>query len=199
MSVFRRFFEIKDSMTLNEIDRLMSERDRYARQVEEIRTEIGAKASCFSRDYKSIWCTGFKFDVEPDRAVFKKVDHRTYYPKKKGKEGRELAKRVEAIPNPTWVASALEVAGVYNTPFGVFMDGLTIYFASVCGSREAGWFAIIPWKEVDPDDLDHYKKTRTEGGHKNDLLEHLQWTPPAEWVEMREWQVDKALKASGGE
>ena len=97
------------------------------------------------------------------------------------------------MPVPAQVNTALSASGLNVGHFGCLTVGLTFYSPQICGSPAAGWFAVVPWMDVNPEDLETYKHEKVSCKGLDGNYEHLLWTPPAEWVEVKEWEVRKAM------
>lgn len=194
MSVYRRYFQIKDSATLTKIEEIWTVRDAYNKGLKNIKESIGADQT-FTYSRTGL-IAGFKFSGTPDLSVFKKVDTGCYYPKKSNKSGKAICAEISKLIPPERIGDALKVSGLF--PYfclageGTRM-GFRMYSASICGSDKAGWFAVVPWKDEDPAVIEQYKADRDAGIRCCFELDHLLWTPPAEWVEVKEWEVKKAM------
>lgn len=68
-----------------------------------------------------------------------------------------------------------------------------MHSACICGSDKAGWFASVPWRDEDPQVLAEYITERDAGTRGHGELDHLLWVPPPEWVEIKEWELKKAM------
>lgn len=185
---YLRYFDMKDGPTAQRLAELIALRDIYMAALNVIKNEIGADNIYTYQQGGRLCCFKFSKNPGPD---FKKMES-GFLPKKTTKSGKVLAERIAAIPVPPSVHSCLEVVGMGDGHW-CLQDGLTIYNASICGSPKAGWFAVIPWMDVDPKVLEQYRKDREAGTHGNGNYDHLLWTAPAEWVEVKEWEMKKAM------
>lgn len=189
MSVYRRYFQIKDEATLAKIDAIWLVRSVYRDGLEKIKAAIGSNAiHTYVRDGR---IAGFGFESTPDLAVFKKVDSGVYYPKKSNKAGKAICAEISKLKAADSLNAVLDSTGMHHN--FCMSEGLTFYSASICGSEKAGWFAVVPWKDEDPAVLEQYKADRDAGIRGCSELDHLLWTPPAEWVEVKEWECKKAM------
>lgn len=194
MNVYYRYFQIKDEATLAKIDVMFAARKAQSEGADKIKEQIGAKSVYFYSRGGSL--AGFGFDSTPDLAVFKKVENDIYYPKKSTKAGKDICAQISKLPKVEPIDDALKVSGLH--PFFCLSgeatrSGFRMHSASICGSDKAGWFAVVPWRDEDPKVLEEYKAERSAGTRGRSELDHLLWTPPAEWVEVKEWEMKKAL------
>lgn len=185
MTIYRRYFEIKDAKTLDAINEIMVVREEYLDALIVIQKEAGAdNAQTYNR---SLLFAGFGFDCNPDKEHWKKSKG-LWLPKLKSKEGRALNDRIESLTKPETFSALLKSHGLPTDFSDGIMEGLTLHYSSICGSKENGWFVSVPWKDVDPAEFD-----KEESSECPSLLLLLKWmTLPAEWVEVKEWQVLKA-------
>lgn len=191
MSVYRRYFAIKDAATLAAIDLLLSKKNFYRQALEAISKDVGAHEIYY--DQRNGDFAGFSFNGTPDKAHWRKVSGEVYYPKKGSKSGKALAVKIEAMPVPAQVNTALSDHGLDIGHFGCLTVGLKFYRPQICGSPSAGWFAVVPWMDVNPEDLETYKHEKVSCKRLDGNYDHLLWTPPIEWVEVKEWEVKKAM------
>ncbi|GAB3380871.1 hypothetical protein NCG89_00895 [Spongiibacter taiwanensis] len=193
MSVYYRYFKVLDAATTQAIESLVDQRNQYQQSIHEISKAVGASDTYFYD--RAHGFAGFGFSETPDKTLWRKIKGGDiFYPKKSSKAGKALANRIEALSRPKSVHTALSTAGIETGPFGVLMDGLRCYSATVCGSQKKGWFAVIPWMDIDPRLLEEYRAERASGISGNGNYEHLLWTPPEEWVEVKKWEVERAIE-----
>ncbi|MBN0977200.1 hypothetical protein JTY93_17285 [Pseudomonas hygromyciniae] len=53
------------------------------------------------------------------------------------------------------------------------------------------WCVSVPWKDIDPSRLEQYRADKAEGKRFNGELDALLWLPPADWQEVKSWQIEK--------
>lgn len=196
-TVYRRFFEIKDAATLARINELRDKRSAYNKQALDFTAEIGAETA-YTRSER---ISGFDFKSEPDLKVWKE-GRDGWVPRLNTKGGKAMQARIDDLNKrhePEPLDNALTIAGL-NPGFPVLLEqrnGRGVgYRVGICGfpGEAARWFAGVPWRDKDPAKLAEYKTQREgERHHWSSELDHLLWTPPAEWVEVKEWEVQKAL------
>lgn len=188
--IYRRYFRIKDAKTLEAIRQIRFNRDLYNIMLRAVIEKIGAENAWTNEEC----LTGFSFPKghEVDRRIFKPAGDNRWLPKKTVPEGKELWHTILSAPFPLSLRTALGEADLSTSRF-CLSDGGRIYGCTVCGHESVGWFAIVPWTDVDPADLEQYRKDRDEGSRGDGDLDHLLWTPPVEWDEVKEYVVDKAI------
>ena len=193
MSVYFRYFKILAAQPPPAIKALVDERAEYELAIKAIAKEVGANESFFY-DRRGEFA-GFGFEVSPDKAHWRKVKGgHIFYPKKSSPVGKALLKKIDQFQVPERINSALKLVGMEPGHFGVLSVGLAFYNPSICGSSKKGWFAVVPWMDVDPDKLEEYRRERSSGKAGSGNYDHLLWTPPAEWVEVKKWEVERAIE-----
>ncbi|MNN39727.1 hypothetical protein D3C81_1537750 [compost metagenome] len=61
------------------------------------------------------------------------------------------------------------------------------------GAPRNVWFVSVPWKDVDPAKLEEYQEVKkAKKGFDRDL-DALLWTPPANWAEVKRWEIEKEV------
>jgi len=196
MSVYRRYFKILDAATLAEIERLWQLREKYMSALREIKEELGAQdVHTYSN---SGHLAGFGFEKTPDAAVYRSPERGIFYPKKSSKVGKEICKKIDAISRPKQIEEALRVTGLVPGFSGALNEGMTFYSSTIAGGPAIGWFASIPWCDVDPAELEKYR-ANNEMEKRSGSMNHLCWEPPVEWEEIKEWQIKKAFEDAKAE
>lgn len=195
MSIYLRYFQILDAATLAAIKETWEIRKAYRDALDKVKESIGAESVYFYSRHGGV--AGFGFNSLPDLSVFKKVEGQIYYPKRSTKHGKAICLQIEALKKPGRIDDVLKISGLYPDfclTGEATRAGIRMYSASICGSDKAGWFAVVPWKDEDPAVLEKYKADRDAGICGSAELDHLLWTPPSEWVEVKEWEVKKAME-----
>lgn len=193
MSVYYRYFRIKDEATNVLIQHYFEREREYAAHIKEIMLDIGATGS---RKYNgSGKCAGFTFpkDHVVDMDIYKRTES-AFLPKKNCKAGRELWKRIDSKSAPGSVDDVMIPVGLRDI---AFFKGMRLYHNSLCGGPKCGYYAVTPWYDVDPKELEEYKKDNESGCRGDSELDHLLWVPPVEWEEIKEWQMKKEMDESG--
>lgn len=193
MSVHHRFFRITSGPLVEKIHELQAGRlaanDAYIALCE----KLGATNALV---WESGNLAGFTFDHEPCQQTFRK-DGKTWMPRKGTKAGKALWKEIQAIPVAPSVQHALEVVGLHCRVPSV-IDGNRGYTPGISGFFNHNiWFVKLPWKQVDPQVMAEYREAHEAGNRWCAELEYLQWTPPADWEELKEWQYLKEMEELG--
>lgn len=189
MNVYRRYFHILDTETRAEINRLWAIRKAYTDGLLEIQESIGAKElHHYTRDGT---IAGFGFDKTPDLDVFKRVNGGLYMPRKSNSKGKMIQSQIDAFTRPADINDALKT--VIPTHRFSLHYGLVFYNCAVFGMPENHWYASVPWAEVDPAELNKYRADHEAGKQRESNFEHLLWTPPREWAEVKEWAAQRAI------
>lgn len=191
MSVYYRYFRIKDEATNASIKEYFKRAKVYAEHITEIVKSVGATGA---RQYNGSGSfAGFIFPKGHvvDMTIYKETKTgKSYLPKKNCKAGKELWKLINAMKPPGDIDNSLSVVGHSEI---AFFHGMRLYRNSVCGAPKCGYFAVIPWQDIDPKILADYKKDSAGGLCCDGELDHLQWVPPVEWEEIKEWELKKEL------
>jgi len=183
MNIYYRFFRILDAETVTKLNDLFDQRISYREKLQKLEDQLGA-IDLYVKTRTGI-LAGFGFDQAPDSKKFKKVDA-GYMPKLSTKFGKEFYASLAEIKVPAEINTALKE----KIPTYLFsmMNGLNFYSCSVFGRKNL-WFVNVPWADIDPKKLDDYKV-----GHNGDNnMDHLMWTKPDEWVEVKEWEAKRDI------
>lgn len=190
MDVYRRYFEIKDAATLARINEILTSRRAHKAAIVALRDRLGA-VSVYWNDQGQI--AAFEFEQKPDLSAWKEVGG-NYMPRLNTKAGKAIQAMIDELGDPPGaIHDALRVAGL---SVGLCLVGNGKgYRPSICGfeGEAARWFAVVPWYDEQPETLERYKEERAAGTRMSCNLDHLLWTPPAEWVQLKEWEVKKAI------
>ncbi|WP_288130988.1 hypothetical protein [Microbulbifer sp.] len=74
----------------------------------------------------------------------------------------------------------------------LMFSGMTVYHAGLGFYPDPFTLIIsVPWKDIDPEKLEAYRKDKTTGCGS---MDHLLWEVPEGWEEIKEWQATKALE-----
>jgi len=190
-----RYFRIKDAASLQFIDDHFERVKAFREGMQPIKDEVGAENVMKYSDSGGF--AGFVFPKghAVDREVYKEADG-AWLPKKNCKVGRDLWARIKKVPTPGCVHDVLRLHGL-SSQGPAITEGMRWYRNAICGSVDAGYFAVIPWYDEDPAVIEQYKKDREAGTHMCGNLDQLLWTPPPEWVEVKEWEMKRDLDAAG--
>ena len=185
MSVYKRYFKIQCSDLIGNIEANLNHRNQYFSKLRKIGKKYGA-TNIYAADEVF---TGFEFK-NPDRGIFRQDKRGNgWLPKKNCAEGKAIIKAIDELGTkpvdvdslladhiPTWKFSIVEIPKLYRC--GIF------------GSINAGWFVSVPWKDVDPVKIEAY---RAQPKKSDSTMDHLCWLPPENWLEVKLWEVEKAL------
>lgn len=193
-NVYYRFFSLaKDSETLTKIRAHVDKINNKVALATAIGNEFGAKEAVFVDSFKVF---GFKFDETPDTSLWKRTKHHNAWsPKLSTKAGKALAQRLKDLPDIGYMEDCLLDRGLKGGFSGAFQAGLTFYPVSVVGKGDGSdeWFVRMAWQDLDPEELDAYKADEQTHSLR---MDYLLWTPHESWVEVKEWEVKKALESN---
>jgi hypothetical protein len=186
MSVYHRYFRVTEGPLIARIDEIFTERDGAAKAWDLLCKEIAAASAHAGSSF-----AGFKFKPPgPDNPENWKQSGSLWLPKKSTKAGKVLQQRIDAMVAPKRVQDALSVVDLHGGPS--LVDGNRWYGSTLCGKGVPGvWFVSVPWRDEDPEKLEKYLIDRSAGTHMDGCLDHLLWTPPPEFTEVKRWQFEK--------
>jgi hypothetical protein len=190
MSIYKRYFRITAGPVVDEINRLQDLRAAAGKLYAELAVKYGAAgASCYDR---SGIFAGFTFATPPDQTVYRfDKKARLWIPRKKG-AGASIWSDLTSLPIPQPIDNAMRLADL--EPGLPMLTDSGRWYAPVIwgfGRPHNVWFVSVPWKDIDPAELAQYKLDREGGGHFDRNLEHLLWEAPADWTEVKSWQIEK--------
>lgn len=186
--VYYRHFRVDSGPLIDEVNRIIQTNEEAAPQWRELYTELGAVGAEFS-DSGNVLC--IEFEQEPDRKIWR-VCRSGYMPKKNCKAGRALAERFKAMPRYVNVSSALSTIGLHD---GLALIDATYGYFTRLAVAGGVCFVRVPWRDVPAAEMAEYIKNELSF---NCSMEHLQWTPPAEFVELKEWEFLRDLEQMTG-
>ena len=193
MSIIKRYFRFTTGPVADEIDRLQDLLIAAHKRYHEIGEKCGAKEV---QTYHSGGFAGFVFAETPDQDVYRFLKkHRLWVPRKNTPGGKAVWAQFQDIPRPDAIETALHLVDL--TPgLPCLFDGGKWYAPVLWGFGKptSVWYVSVPWQERDPEELKQYKLDRAAGGNCNSKLEHLQWEAPADWTEVKEWQITKEVE-----
>lgn len=201
MSDNYRYFRITDPVALQRIADVAAERERNLEILHGFMREVGADQIRVNNMHGSLACVEFPND-EPPNGAWRRIKY-GWVPRRNTKAGRELGQRWRHLPSLPELSAILKHYGKAHEGMGVLMDGRFFARPEVIGWVEAGvFYLIMPWT-ASPEEIEAYRKHREqvalaekEGRRLSktswdaDLEFHL-WTPPAEFVEVRQWEFIK--------
>lgn len=192
MSIYTRYFRITSGPLLDKVRQIESDNTRNREAVLAFAREIGAM-NVYSRKDGTI--SGIEFEKTPDQSVWKQPNSFGHYmPRKNTAGGKEMVKRIEALPRLIGIGNALETIGLYDN-FPVLFGDRMGYCSSLSGTTKLGViFVGVPWKDINPEVLVQYKLDSAAGIHSSAELEHLCWTPTPEMQEIKRWEMEKEIE-----
>lgn len=187
-TVYHRFFRVTEGELLDEVRRLMDQREEARKAIVALSRELG----CEIKAYESGGIAGFAFKKKPDQEIWKQPNrYGLYWPRKNTAAGKEMWARIKQLPEFPGVNGALRVAGL-NVGFPCLIAGRTGYSPVLWGYPAKGViFVKVPWRDEDPERLATYQRDKTDGICFSADLDHLLWVPPAYMQEIKEWQALK--------
>nr|MBL8412747.1 hypothetical protein [Dechloromonas sp.] len=189
MPVYQRYFRVTSGPLMDRA-RDIEQASREARKaVIAFCKEIGAENAFFGGEGS---ICGFKFASTPDQAVWKQPnDFGTYMPRKNTIGGKAMIEKIKELPPIHRLNNALKAVGLYPG-FPVLIDGRSGHCAQLTGSVELGVLFIgVPWRDVPEEEMQRYKVKHEAGSWTSAEMEHLQWQPTADMVEIKRWEVEK--------
>ncbi len=193
METYTRYFRITSGPVLEKAREIEANNQEARKAVLAFCHEIGAENAMNYRDGS---LAGFKFKTTPDQQVWKQPDsYGAYWPRKNSAAGRDMLARIKALPPFLPLFGALELVGLYGG-FPILIGGGVGYTCTICGSADLGvYFVGVPWRDKSPEDLAEYRMAKeNKSPCSNSELEHLQWQPTADMVEIKRWEMEKEIE-----
>lgn len=190
MSVYKRYFRVTEGLMVDEINRLQDLMSAAAVHADKVAKQVGGD---FQTWQSSGNFAGFKFKVAPCQKTYRLLKkHGLWIPRKNTPEGKEVWASIDQVPLPKPVDSALAAADLApNIP--ALFHGSKWYAPTLWGFGKpvSVWFVSVPWLDVDPEELKAYKTDREARTRRDGNLDHLLWTAPEGWAEVKHWQIEK--------
>ena len=189
--MYFRYFRVTGGVLVEEAIRRNEALNDMSDRCQAVADSVGAETAYI---YKSGNIAGFAFKEPPDTAVWKKTRTGHWMPKRNCKKGKEISEQLRKLPRPGSVQDSLQTVGLFTGPV-VIRDGMG-YRPVMSGRFEPTpiFFVKVPWADETPEDLEEYIKDREAGTRGSVYLDHLLWTPPPEWKEIKEWQMLKEIE-----
>lgn len=187
MGIYKRHFRVDSGALIDEIGKIQAQRTAAAEALETFCPSVGAKEAKFWSD-GSFAC--FVFDDEPDRDVYRRTKH-GWVPKKNCAAGKAIWDQIKKLPPSPSVQNALSVVGLRHGVPCLIDDGKGYWPVMGGFPSKKIWFVEVPWRDVDPEEMARYIEKNEAGNHFDATLDHLRWTPPAEWREIKHWEYLK--------
>lgn len=189
MTIYHHYFRVTTGPLIEAGRALMQRRSEAIDVIKAFCAEIGATNV---RTYTSGDLAGFDFDTPPDARVWASpTKSGMYRPRANTKAGRELKARVDALPKVPDLSSTISEVGLCHN-FPALIQGRMGYSSVAFGAPERGvMFVKVPWRDEDPQELAEYKQQRESDKptRVSCSLDHLLWTPTADMIEVKEWEV----------
>lgn len=192
-SVYRRCFRVRKGPILDALLALAKQREVIQSQWTDLKTELGASDLFQLRGQ----FYGARFSDGPPNDRLWKLhprERRMYFPRRNTPEGRELLKRIEAMPKLPLDEDVLEQMGLHDGV--VLMDGRRGYCPTIVGSvKLKTWFVTVPWMDMDPKKIKAYLKDNAKGRCFDANLSHLGlWKPSENLQEIKEWEMHRDIE-----
>lgn len=189
MTIYHRYFRVTTGPLIEAGRALMQRRREAFVVIKAFCAEIGATDA---HTYQSGNIAGFDFNIPPDPRVWASpTKSGVYRPRANTKAGRELKARVDALPTAPNLTTSISEVGLCNN-FPALIHGGMGYSSVAFGAPERGvMFVKVPWRDIDPQELAEYKQQRASDSptRYSNSLDHLLWTPTADMIEVKEWEV----------
>lgn len=191
MNVYKRFFRITAGPLFDAAKCIEQERSESIKIIEAFCKEIGATAP---HTYSDGRVAGFEFDGVACSPVWGSRDScGLRMPRGNTKDGKALRERIKALPRVPSLNDALKTVGLAHDIPAV-IAGNRWYASAAFGAPSLGvMFISVPWRDIDPAELDEYRRRNAAGTHTSIELDHLLWTPTADMVEVKEWEVQREI------
>lgn len=194
MSSYNRYFRVTGGPLMAAARSIEQEKREAFDICDALRKELSADSF---NTYKDGRFAGFGFKQFPDPSVWKQPDQfGLYWPRKNTVRGKEIMKRIEALPKLRGLEYSLEAVGLApHVP--ALIDGNVWYAPTAFGAPALGvMFVRVPWRDEKPEKLAAYKSQRDSDKRTHFCIELdlLTWEPPAEFAEVKEWEVQKEIE-----
>lgn len=192
--MYYRHFKVTEGPLIDELKRLFVIRKENHAGLVKLADEIGSTGKWIVYDATGT-CAGFSFDKNPDPKVWREAsDHAGYYvPRLNTNAGKEMRKRIDAIPKRPNFNDALTVIGVSEAWIPVDASRMACAGIRFASDNDNIAFIAVPWRDEDPAKLEQYKKDMEEDKRWDMELDHLLWTPHETMVEIKKWEMDKYI------
>lgn len=189
MNVYRRYFVVTEGTLIDAAKQAQETNKQARKKYQEILAEIGANSDYWHINGKLV---AFAFDKEPESGAFKKSRRcdNAWEPRLGNKDGKQISKQLEAIE--TVEIEEFVLRKINLTSSLMIVSGNRWYGARLIDipSDPIVLYITVPWFDADPAEVE---KVRT--GEKMDSdLKHLLWEPTEEMIEVKEWQLKKAVQ-----
>lgn len=201
MEIYYRYFKVPmDSPVAVRMAEIMDVHDQIKDHLEQIKTEVGATKVLQRRNDSQFY--GFVFSPPIDHPDWRKPcrEYKSQAPRSTTKAGKELWRRIQEAPAGENIYNCLTVVGLACHALNGLCSGLKFYGSSLAWKRDTYMFVVVPWSDVDPSELEEYRTDRDSDDrskfYRNSNFDHLLWTPPTDWVEVKTWEMQRDIDAA---
>lgn len=190
MNVYKRYFRITAGPLMEAAREIEQQRGVAIATLKTFIREVGATDA---QTYRDGTVAGFCFDgVACDPVWGVRDSSGVRMPRGNTKEGKALRERIKALPRVPGFSDSLKSIGLHDGP--AVINGNRFYRSLVAGTPSLGvLYLCVPWRDIDPRELEEYGQQRDEGSNFSMELDHLLWKPTTDMVEMKEWEVRRDL------
>jgi len=178
-SVYRRYFRLDSGPIFDALTERQSINNLATIEYKSILLDIGAKDSGYYVD-KEGKLTSFAFDMDwhhVDKTIYKRVKDYGWYPKQTTKVGKSIHKRFAGVKLVS-TEDIYKLIGLGRGQRPVVISGFTWYGNSITiipSDPLVAIFAVPEYRDLTDADAEDI------------------WTPPAEMVEIKEWEAQREL------
>ena len=192
MKVYRRYFRVTEGPLIDAVKECLVINDAAKKEYNAILSKIGAEEGYYLNDHRLV---AFTFPESPDPKVFKKHPKTPdgWHPKKNCKEGKEIAKAIEAVKTKN-VNDCMATVGL-NFSLRIISDNIGHKAAMfVIPADPMTIFVSVPWYDEAPEELEKYRKDRKAGRRLCMNFDAVLWEPTPEMTEVKGWEAEKAVQ-----
>lgn len=183
-----RYFRFTEGPVCEAANQLDDLGRAWREEVQNLTHEMGCERVYLYDD--KVRLAGFSKPREGEKD-WKKTRFGHYWPKKNTKGGKELLAKIATLPKCVPIGNCVRSYGIF-TDFPCIIEGHTAALPQVFGGKGL-WFLMVPWAEYDPQTLAEYKSEREAGNRFSAEFDHALWEAPADWQEVKRWQVEKEI------
>ncbi len=187
--MYDRFFRIVGAKFIDELEEIYVEKEIRTKQLIALADELGAVAT----EYPSGKFAGFSFQNMPDQHLFTKPKGGVCMPRGNTNAGKALLKRLKDLPSSRSLLDAFNSVGLDRGEATLIIGGRVRscglhWFKAACTA-----YVSVPWYDEDPKVVEQYKKDKAKKVCSYMNLDHMLWTPPTDWTEIKEWEMLKEI------